>query len=64
MLQKDGMNSNNQQFWKLTVPDEHCQPGLEVQIIATESGIEIGGQLIDWGQLEAARVKAQEHLPF
>ena len=64
MLIKDGTNSKNEQYWKLCVPNEHCTSGLEVGIVATENGLEIGGELISWNELEKAKNNAQKHLPF
>lgn len=64
MITKEGVNTTGETHWKLHVPDEHCAPGLEVGILATESGLKIGGELINWGEIEKARKKAQRDMPF
>ena len=55
MLTKEESNDYGQQFWKLSVPDEHCEPGLEVTILTTSEGINIGGETISWDELEIAK---------
>lgn len=60
MITKEGFNSRNEHYWKLHVPDEHCAPGLEVGIVATDSGLVIGGNRITWGELEIAKREAQK----
>lgn len=55
MIKQAGVNGYNETHWTLHVPDEHCQPGLEVGIICVEKGIRIGGDLIPWGQIDEAR---------
>lgn len=57
-------NNAGETIWTLLVPEEHCASGLEINTIATESGIRIGDQLISWGDLEKARKEAQRNLPF
>lgn len=57
MITKEGFNANNEHCWKLCVP---CIPGLEVGIIATDSGLVIDGNLILWGELEVAKRVAQK----
>lgn len=59
MLKKDGRDQINRQHWTLFVPDEHCNPGLEVGIVATKEGIEVGGELIDWEELASAKESVQ-----
>lgn len=46
MLKKHGISGHDEQHWQLTVPDEHCVPGLEVGIIAQDDGLSIGGGTI------------------
>jgi hypothetical protein len=58
MITKEGVNNNNETFWKLHVPDEQCQAGLEVAIVATEKGLRIGGELITWSDIETAEMLA------
>lgn len=64
MLKKGGFDGKDRQHWTLHVPDEHCSPGLEVGIVAGENGLEIGGELINWGEIETARREAQKNMPF
>lgn len=59
-LKACGKNGYGETFWKLCVPDEHCSPGLEVGISAGERGVTIGGRLIKWADLDAARAKASQ----
>lgn len=54
-MEEDGIDGKGQTHWKLYVPDEHCKPGLEVGIVATYEGMEIGGELISWDAIEDAR---------
>lgn len=58
MLTQEGVNSSGNTHWKLHVPDEVCRPGLEVGIFALSDGLMIGGHVIPWGDLYAARLKA------
>lgn len=60
MLVKD----DNQQHWWLHVPDEHCLPGLEVEIVATDEGLKIGGELIEWSDLAKAKLAAQQDMHY
>lgn len=55
MITREGVNKYDQTEWKLHVPDEQCFPGLEVGIFAIHSGLMIGGNLITWEELEAAK---------
>lgn len=55
MITREGVNKLNQTEWKLHVPDEHCLPGLEVGIFATQEGLMIGGNVITWEELNLAR---------
>lgn len=64
MLKKEGFDGMDRQHWKLLVPDEHCAPGLEVGVVACETGLQIGGEIISWGDLEKAKRKAQKSVPF
>lgn len=50
-LEKDEKDGYGQQNWTLYVPDEHCQPGLEIGIVATGDGLKIAGELIPWDEL-------------
>lgn len=59
MLTKDGLNGSKNTLWTLRVPDEHCQQGLEVKIEVGSGGISIGGQVIDWNELEVAKLRAR-----
>jgi hypothetical protein len=54
MLKKEG-EANPIQFWTLHVPEEHCNPGLEVTIMTTQNGLVIGGGIITWEELETAK---------
>lgn len=58
MITSEGINNAGQTHWKLHVPDEHCMPGLEVGIFATANGLMIGGELLPWHELYAAKLKA------
>jgi hypothetical protein len=60
MITKEGFNIYNEHYWRLHVPDKHCVPGLEVLIVATDSGLEIGGNIISWGELEVTKREAQK----
>jgi len=64
VITEEGINGSGQTHWKLHVPEEHCAPGLEVGILATERGLMIGGELISWGDIEKARTEAQRDMPF
>lgn len=57
MITKEGFNDDNEHCWKLYVT---CIPGLEVGIIATDSGLLIDGNLILWGELEIAKRAAKK----
>lgn len=56
MIKQSGVNGYKETHWTLRVPDEHCQPGLEVGIVAGEKGLRLGGHLIAWEAIDAARV--------
>ena len=58
MITEEGRNSKDETHWKLHVPDEHCAPGLEVGIVATEQGLRIGGELLTWIDIETAKMYA------
>lgn len=64
MITEEGINGSGETHWKLHVPEEHCVPGLEVGIYATERDLKIGGELINWGEIEKARKEAQRDIPF
>lgn len=55
MLTKEGVNNYGHQFWILEVPEEHCNPGLEITIHTTPKGINIGDGVITWDELDSAR---------
>jgi hypothetical protein len=61
MLIKGGKNGYDNQSWKLTVPDEHCTPGLEVGVVADAGGLSIGDGRITWEELEKAKKAAQAY---
>jgi hypothetical protein len=58
MLTYEGVNGAGQKHWKLHVPDDVACPGLEVGIFSTSTGLMIGGNLISWSDLEAAKRQA------
>ena len=55
MSEESKLVKDNECFWRLFVPDEHCVSGLEVGIYATTKGIRIGGELISWDDIEIAK---------
>ncbi|MCP5007439.1 MAG: hypothetical protein GY941_26405 [Planctomycetes bacterium] len=55
MLTKEETNDYGHQFWKLEVPEEHCEPGLEITIHTTSQGLSIGDGVISWDELESAK---------
>jgi len=55
-MKHEGTNDKNETFWKLYVPDEHCTPGLEILIVATEDGLKIGHDLLTWNDIENAEL--------
>lgn len=59
MLKRDGINGNNETHLTLHVPEEHCMPGLEVKVQIRGDGIAIGGELIEWGEVEIAKLRAR-----
>lgn len=59
MITRDGMNSLKETHMTLHVPEENCNPGLEVKIIIGASGITIGGEIIKWNELEVAKLRAR-----
>ena len=59
MLKREGVGGTGHTYWKLIVPDEVIAKGLEVGVIATEEGIEIGGEEITWDELDDAKKAAQ-----
>ena len=61
MLKRNGENGIGHSFWTLHVPEEHCKAGLEVSVLTNELGVCIGGQLITWQDLDAAKEKATAH---
>ncbi len=60
MLEKCGTNGYGWQFWKLNVPEEHAPGGLEIDIHTEESGLRVGGGLIHWDEIDAARAAMPE----
>ena len=61
MLKKGGKNGYDWQSWKLTVPDEHCAPGLEIGVVADADGLSIGDGTITWEELDKAKKAAQAY---
>lgn len=59
MLRKDGLNGLKETCMALCVPKEHCKPGLEVNVIIGSGGIMIGGEVIEWNELEVAKLRAR-----
>ena len=54
------VNGYGETFWKTTIPDEYCSPGLEVGIVASRVGIRIGLDMIEWEAIDKARKLATE----
>lgn len=53
-------NHYGETFWRLQVPKEHAAGGLEIGVVANEEGIEFGGELIPWAEIEEAKTTATD----
>ncbi len=55
MLKRIGPNYYGHEFWKLEIPEEAMQPGLEIGVVVNDKGVLIAGELIEWDVIDAAR---------
>jgi len=54
-LTKGGTNGAGWQFWKVLIPEELATGGLEVSLNTDKDGLNVGGGVITWDELDEAR---------
>ena len=60
MLKHTGSNTEGWQFWTLYVPPDRIVPGLEIGVVIRPEGIEIGGEILPWSEIDADRAGFSE----
>lgn len=56
-----GKNGRGETLWILTLP-EQAAPGVEMGVVVSIDGVEIGGETLTWRDIDVARVHLCAHI--